>query len=228
MKTVGIVGVTAEGAADCYKAIVKLALEKLGHNKHPEIVLVNPSFDLILAAQKKRDWHAVAGTLVAAAQKCVAAGADFIIIPANSVHFAYDLVAKSLDVPVVNIVEVVADQCKARGFKIVAVLGVGLTMSDGLYDGALNRRSIQQVMLGESEKVQLDNIIYGELVNGVIKPASVEKVLSICTRLASKGCDALILACTELQMILDAHNAPIPILDSTELLAANALAKALE
>lgn len=228
MKTIGIVGITAEGAADCYKSIVKLAAQKLGANNHPEVVLVNPSFNLVIAAQKQRDWQTVADIIVTAARQCVTAGADFIIVPANSVHFAYGLVAKALEVPVINIVEVVADECKAKSFKKVGVLGVGLTMSDGLYDEALSGRGIQQVKLSKSEEAQLDNIIYNELVSGVIKPASVEKVLTVCRRLASEGCEALVLACTELQMILSADNVPIPILDSTELLAASAVSKTLE
>lgn len=228
MKTIGIVGITAEGAADCYKLIVKQATQKLGANQHPEIVLVNPPFNLILGAQKQRDWQAVADTIVAAARKCETAGADFIIMPANSVHFAYDLVAKALEVPVINIVEVVSDECEARGFKKVGVLGVGLTMSDGLYDEALNRRGTMQVKLSLTEKLQLDEIIYSELVGGIMKPTSVEKVLAICRRLASEGCEALVLACTELQMILNADSVTLPILDSTELLAASAVSKSLE
>lgn len=228
MKTIGVVGITAEGASDCYKKIVKLAGERLGSNRHPEIVIVNPSFDTIVAAQKRQDWSTVAEIIASAGQKCINAGAELIIIPANSVHFAYEDVANKLDVPVVSIVDTVVNACSAQKLKKVAVLGVGITMSEGLYDNALRQNGIGQVKLNEGAIKELDSIIYNELVNGIINQESVKRILSICSQLQAEGCEALVLACTELQMVLNNNNAPLPVLDSTELLAVRAVELSLE
>ena len=218
-KTIGIVAVTAEGAANCYKQIVRFAGEQLGPNKHPEIILINPSFDTILEAQQRDDWQTVGTILTRAAQRAVAAGAEFIIIPANSVHFAYDQVAKHVSVPVLNLVEVVADECQHQGYKKVAVLGVGLTLSGGLYDQPLAERSIKSIELTDAYRKTLDSIIYNKLVHGIVTLASTKKVLSLCDELQRDGCEALILACTELPLILHSTNTPLPVLDSTEVLA---------
>lgn len=228
MKTIGIVAVTAEGAADCYKQIVKLAGEKLGANKHPKIILINPSFDTILQAQQRRDWQTVANILGNAAQNAITSGAEFIIIPANSVHYAYDLVVKQVDVSILNLVEEVVDECVRKGYKKVAVLGVGLTMSDGLYEKPLARRSIESVKLTDNEKALLDKIIYEELVHGLVNADSTARIVAICERLKQSGCEALILACTELPMMLTEENTSLPLLDSTKLLAGAAVQEAID
>lgn len=219
MKTIGIAAVTAEGAADCYKKIVQLSAKRLGPNKHPEIILVNPSFDSILAAQKQRDWEVVAKILSEAARKAVNGGAEFIIMPANSVHFAYDLVAKQLNVPLLNLVEIVVDACSQEGYKKVSVLGVGLTMSDGLYNKEFAKQSIENITIANNEAIELDRIIYEELVQGKVNQKSVSSIFEICERLKEAGCQAVILACTELQSIFTNGKSPLPVLDSTELLA---------
>ncbi len=228
MKTIGIVAVTAEGAADCYKKIVQIAGKQLGVHKHPEIILVNPSFDTILQAQQQRNWPAVANILGAAAQKAATAGADLIIMPANSAHFAYDQIAKQVDVPVLNLVDIVVDTCKRRGYKKVAVLGVGLTMSDGLYDQPLARASIENMPLTTDEMDLLDRVIYQELVQGVVTADSTTRILAVCERLKRAGCEALVLACTELPLMLTSNNAPLPLIDSTELLAEATVRQAIE
>jgi aspartate racemase len=223
MKTIGIAAVTAEGAAACYKDIVQMAAEKLGPNEHPEIVLDNPSFATILAAQKERDWPAVANIVARSINLLAEAGADFAVIPANSVHYAYDLIVAQTKIPVLNIVELVARECHERNLKQVAILGVGVTMSDGLYDRYLKTEHVTSVALPELDRKKLDDIIYEELVHGEIVPDSVTAVVNICTRLKARQCDALVIACTELPMLINHANSPLPFIDSTHLLAARAV-----
>ena len=130
--------------------------------------------------------------------------------------------------PVLNLVKEVANECERQGYRRVAVLGVGLTISDGLYSQSLASRSIATVALADSEVKLLDAIIYQELVHGIVKPSSTAHILAICSRLKQAGCEALIVACTELPLALNADNVPLPILDSTELLAKAAVRHALE
>ena len=117
MKHIGIVGVTAEGAAYCYRTICRAAAVKLGRNKHPEISVHTRSFDEILAAQEERNWNRVAGSLLDSIRKLQGMGADFAIIPANSVHYAIQIVRQKSPLPVRSIVEETADECMRQGIQ---------------------------------------------------------------------------------------------------------------
>jgi aspartate racemase len=155
------------------------------------------------------------------------AGAEFAIIPANSVHFAFDEVMTSSSIPVLNIVELAADDAKDKGCKKVGVLGVGLTMEGRLYEQPLVSRKLESISLKSDEQSSLNSIIYNELVQGAVNDKSVEVILGICEALRSRGCDALILACTELPMALNSSNCPLPFIDTTSLLAEKAVAISL-
>src|SRR5579862_8364565 len=139
MKAIGIAAVSAEGAAACYRTIVSLASVRLGPNMHPEIILDNPPFAAILAAQNRGDWHQVAMILIGSLNKLAAAGAEVAVIPANSAHFAYKEVIRAVKLPIINIVDSAVSECVERGYASIAVLGVGLTMSGRLYDEPLRK-----------------------------------------------------------------------------------------
>lgn len=223
MKTIGIAAVSAEGAASCYKKIVEYSGRKLGPNEHPEILLDNPSFARILAAQEVRDWDGVVQIVAGAVNKLADAGAEFAVVPANSAHFGFKEIEKAAKIPVLNLVELAADECVKQEFVRVAVLGVGVTMSDGLYEEALKSRGITSVKLPDKERKQINEIIYEELVHGEIVPDSVGCIVRICERLMHRGCDAVVLACTELPMVINRANSPLPFIDTTDLLAERAV-----
>jgi len=219
MKTIGIAAVSAEGAAACYKTIVRLAAEKLGPNMHPEVILDNPPFATILAAQNKGDWHAVGTLLADVINRMADAGAMVAVIPANSAHFAYDEIAQKSKIPVISIVEATVNECVERDYKKVAVLGVGLTMSGKLYDESLRKRGVASIELNEAQQKRLNDIIYSELVNGKVVDSSLKEMLGMLEGLKQKGVDAVLLACTELPMAITTDNAPLPFIDTTYLLA---------
>ena len=148
MKHIGIVAVSSEGASLCYRTICSEANKVLGEQKHPEITLHHFSFDLILKAQAKGDREAVAAILLDSIEKVAKSGADFAIIPANSVHFEIDSIKAKSPLPVLSILDIVAEECKQKHYQKVGVLGIGLTMSGGLFDEALMKNGITRTING--------------------------------------------------------------------------------
>ena len=181
---------------------------------------------LCLQAQSKHDWVRVAEVLAGDVNKLASIGADFAVLPVNSIQYAYDEIATRSTIPVVNLVELVVQQCTTNGYEKVAVLGVGMTMSDGLYEQPLKNAGIEPIVPSQQDQAELNRIIYDELVPGIINESSVRYVLSVLEGLKQQGCDAVILACTELPMIVNDTNAPIAYVDTTRLLALHALEKA--
>jgi aspartate racemase len=228
MKTVGIVGITAEGGALCYKTIVSEAAKKLGDYKHPEILLDNPQFYEILQAQRQDNWDKVAEICLNSINKLKSIGADFIIIPGNSIHFAFNKIVVKSPLPVISIVETAVEECWDRGYKKIAVLGVGITMSGGLFKEPVEKRGMTYQVPSQDDQELLNKIIYEEIVPDKVSQKSVELIVNLINKLKSGGCDAVILGCTELPIVVTEENSPLPIIDTTRLLAKKALELAIE
>jgi|SRR3989344_1737154 len=228
MKHVGIVGVSAEGASLCYKTIVSESSKMLGANIHPEITLNNPSFSEIIKAQNKKDWGKVTDILLESVSKLKKAGADFAVIPANSVHFAIDALNKNTKLPIISIVDATVQKCFEGGYKKVLVLGIGITMSDGLYDKKLKEMGIMSVTPKEKDQKEINMLIYSELVQGVFKILTINYFLKLINNYKKQGCDAVILGCTELPLILNDKISPIPTLDTTDILAKEAVKNSID
>lgn len=228
MKHIGIVGVTAEGAAECFRTICSEAAARAGAHKHPEISLHIRSFHEILAAQEERNWNRVAGYLLESIRKLEEAGAEFVIIPANSVHFALPVIRQKSPLPIFSIVDETADECMRRGYKRAAVLGVGLTMSGGLYAEALRDHGIEHVLPPAGDQEHLSRIIYEEIVPSRVTEKGMERLLKIVSKLKDQDCDVAILACTELPLVLNEKNCALPLVNSTKVLALRAVEEALK
>jgi len=156
-----------------------------------------------------------------------AAGADFAIIPANSIHYAIDLIQAKSPLPVLNLVELVVQECLLQGYKKVGVLGVGLTMSDRLYTDSLSSAGLVPVTPSTVDQSLLNRIIYSELVTSAPTPSGAKVILTILKNLKTQGCDGVILGCTELPLVVTSSNSPIPCIDTTRLLAIKAIDFAL-
>ena len=228
VKHIGIVGVTAEGASLCYKTICSEASKIIGLNRHPEISLHNQSFHKILEPFDKKDWKALAEIINGSINKLASCGANFAIIPANSVHFAFKEIQKISPIPVLSIVEIAAKECKEKKYKTVGILGVGITMSDGLFDEHFKKYGIEPVAPSKTEQKIISDVIYNEIVPAKATNNSARKIAEVISSLKKKGCDAVILGCTELPIIIDKSNSPLPFIDTTRLLAAKALEYALK
>lgn len=228
MKHIGIVGVSAEGAALCYSTIVQESAKILGEFRHPEISLNNISFQTIVEAQRQKDWHKVGEILLLSIKKLAQIGADFAIIPANSVHYSYDFLAKNSPIPIISIVDVVVEECQKRGYKKVGVLGIGLTMSEGLYGKPLQKAEIEVVIPSAEQQQILNTLIYQEIIPKKVTANTIDKAVAVVQSLKKRGCDAVILGCTELPIVIVEENSPLPFVDTTRLLAKKALKLALQ
>jgi aspartate racemase len=227
-KHIGIVACSAEGAALCYRTICLEAPAVLGEHNHPEITMNS----LPLAEHMRHiyagDWKGVGEALAASAEKVAQAGADFAICPDNTVHQAFEYVIPRSPIPWIHIAEPVAEDARRRGYARLAILGTKYLMEGPVYPETLTRFKIDSRIPGEADRIRINEIIFKELVNGVFKESSRLYLNEVTSKLKAEGCDAVVLGCTELPLIVRPDDSPLPTLDSTRLLARAALTKALE
>jgi aspartate racemase len=224
---IGIVGCSAEGAALCYRTICAEGAARLGPHAHPEVSLHTPSLAEYVRCLEADDMNGVAALMLASARKLAAAGADFLVCPDNTIHQAFERVAPRSPLPWLHIAEVVADAAVRRGFRRVGVLGTAWLVRSDVYPRRLAARGIEALRPSDADRDLVAHIIMDELVPGIVRPASTAQLVDVIQRLRDRGCDAVALACTELPLVLDDGNSPLPTLDSTRLLARAALDRAL-
>lgn len=231
MPTIGVAGVTIPGALDCIGKINRFSREVFESHQHPNIVLNQPDFSVTHHAQSEGKWPIVANRLKASIQSLADSGADFAIIPANTVHRVIDEVQAQSPIPVLNMLDIVSDECQAQGFKKVAVFGTRWTMADHLYQVPFEKRGITEVIPSDEDQAMIQKAIFSELIpNGTASPDTLAALLRIVDTMKALGCDAIALACTELPIVLNANNCGMAVLDTNELLAKAAVnqAKRLE
>ena len=225
--TIGIVACSAEGAALCYRTICLEALSVMGAHDHPEIVLHGIPMARHMDAIRSNDWDAVAELMLTSARRLARAGASFAICPDNTIHQAYEKVAPRSPIPWLHIAEVVADEASRRGFRRLGILGTRYLMEGPVYPRALEKRGIEWRIPGEDDRAAINRTIFEELVNAVFTDQSRAMFDRVMEDLSAEGCDAAVLGCTEIPLVVRPAEAPLPTLDSTRLLAKAALARAL-
>ena len=224
---IGIVGCSAEGAALCYRTLCREGASLLGPHAHPEVSLHTPSFAAYVDCLERDDLAGIAELMLASARKLAASGADFLICPDNTIHQAFDLVVARSPLPWLHIAEVVAAEASARGYRRVGLTGTRWLVDSDVYPEKLAVVGIQCVKPDPPAREDVGRIIMDELVRGGAAPASIARLLAIIQGLAEQGCEAVVLGCTELPLVLNDTNSPIPTLDSTRLLALAALRRAV-
>jgi aspartate racemase len=227
VKHIGIVACSAEGAALCYQTICRDALQLVGKNDHPRVTMDSIPLARWMPAFDSGDHGALADVMLESAQLLAAAGADFAICPDNSAHVAWDEVQASTPIPWLHIARVVGSEAKAHGYRRVGVLGTRFTMGSSVYRDAFAVVDIDSVVPEADDAETVDNIIFSELVDGIITDASRDAYRGVIERLRDRGCDAVALACTEIPLLVRPEDSSLPTLDSTRLLAAAALREAL-
>lgn len=224
---IGIVGCSAEGAALCYRTICAEGAALLGPHAHPEITMHTPSLAEYVACLDRGDWQGVGDLMQASARKLAAVGADFLICPDNTIHQALPLIRDASPLPWLSIAEVVAAEAKRRGFRRLAITGTKWLVDGPVYPDALAVQGLDWLRPEEAERVEIGRIIMEELVPGIIRAESIAYFQKVIARMKGEGCDGVILGCTEIPLILSDDNSPLPVLDSTRLLARAALQKAV-
>ncbi|MGH8821961.1 MAG: aspartate/glutamate racemase family protein [Rhodoferax sp.] len=227
LQHIGIVGCSAEGAALCYRTICSEGAALLGPHAHPEVSLHTHSLADYVACLGRGDWPGVAELMLSSAHKLAAAGADFLICPDNTIHQAMALVAPRSPLPWLHIAEVVALDAAQRGFRRLGITGTRWLVESEVYPDKLSARGLVYVRPSADERVEINRIIMDELVCGVFKPEAVAYFQRVMARMKDEGCDAVVLGCTEIPLIMNDANSPLPTLDSTRLLARAALRRAM-
>lgn len=224
---IGVIGCSAEGAALCYRTICMEGAQFFGAHGHPEITIHTFSLASYTKCLERNDWKGVGDLILASARKLAAAGADFLICPDNTIHSAYPLIANALPLPFLHIANVVVGDASARGFRRVGLMGTRWLVDGDVYPAALDKVGIMWVRPQPADRDELSRIIMEELVPGRIVDRSVKWCCDLIRRMQRDDqCDAVILGCTELPLIINEGNSPIPVLDSTRLLARAALSQA--
>lgn len=224
---IGILAHSAEGATLCYRTAWLEGVRLMGAHNHPEITLTGIAMHELLPAWEANDLATLRAAFVADAGKLAAVGADFFVLPDNTAHIALEAPGDPFPIPCLHIGEVLADQAAADARRKVAILGTDWTMTGPVYPGAFGRRGIAWAIPHEADRATIHRIIFEELCLGDFQDDSRGAYVSIISRLAAEGCDAAALACTEIPLLIGPRDSPLPILDSTRLLAKAAVEVAL-
>jgi len=228
MKHIGIAACSAEGAALCYRTICTEAPALLGKYAHPEVSMHTPNFAEYMKHIESGNWQKIADLMLASAEKVAGSGADFAICPDNTVHQSFDLFIDKSPIPWLHIAAVVADEAKKNGYKRLGVLGTRFLMEGPVYREKIEAVGIEYVIPEEADRERINSIILDELVAGVFTDEARAYFIEVIERLKERDCDAVVLGCTEIPIIVTPEISPLPALDSTRLLARAALKKAIE
>ena len=223
---IGIVACSAEGAALCYRTICLEGGQLFGPAGHPETSLHSHSFAAYMRCIDSADWAGVAELMLSSAHKLARAGADFLICPDNTIHQAMPWVLRRSSLPWLHIAEVVADYAVQRGFHRLGLTGTRYLIDSEVYPEKLSERGIEYLRPDPIERSEINRIIFEELIAGILTAEAVSCFQRVMRHMQESGCDAVVLGCTEIPLIMNDANSPLPTLDSTRLLARAALKRA--
>ena len=223
---IGIVASSAEGAALCFRTICAEAPQLLGPHAHPEISMHAHSLADYVACFDRSDWAGVGELMLSSARKLAAAGAKFLICPVNTIHQALPLIEAQSPLPWLHIANVVAAEATERGFRRLGLTGTRWLVESEVYPEKLAARGLSCVRPEAADREAMNRVIMDDLVPGIFSPEATAFFQQVIGRLKAAGCDAVVLGCTELPIIMNDGNSPLPTLDSTRLLARAALRRA--
>lgn len=224
---IGIVCCSAEGAALCYRTICTEGAALLGAHAHPEVSMHTPPLADYMSRIYDGDWKGVGALMLASAAKLAQIGADLLICPDNTVHEAFADVEARSPLPWLHIAEVVAAEAVSRGHRRIGLLGTRWLVDSEIYPERLAAHGLEYLRPDGSDRDEINRIIMEELIYGVFTPEAVAAHQRVIARMRDAGCDAVVLGCTEIPLLINDANSPLPTLDSTRLLARAALRRAV-
>jgi len=229
MKRIGILGgMSWESSAEYYRIMNELVAERLGGYHSADIVMMSVDFDPIEQMQRQARWGDAAARLTEAARCCERAGADCLLLATNTMHLVFDELEAATVAPWIHIADPTARAAKAHGTHVVGLLGTAFTMEQAFYRERLEKRFGLKVLIPEEDdRALVHQVIFDELVKGVIRSESRRAYTRVAGRLVDQGAQAVILGCTEIGMLLKDEDVPVPALDTTVLHARAAVDFAL-
>ncbi|WP_136067554.1 aspartate/glutamate racemase family protein [Modicisalibacter radicis] len=229
MKTIGLLGgMSWESTLSYYRLLNEGVKARLGGFHSARICLVSVDFAEIEAFQRDGDWQRAGQALATAARQVEAGGAQALVIATNTMHRVADDIEAAIGIPLLHIADATGEALDNDGVRRVGLLGTRFTMEQAFYRQRLEERfGIEVVVPDEAERVSLHEIIFDELVQGEINPASRARFVSIIDTLAARGVEGVILGCTEIAMLVEQQHTAMPLYDTTALHVEAALAFAL-
>ena len=226
-KHIGIVAGSAEGSALCYRTICLEAPAIIGEYNHPEITMHSIPLAEHMKYVSANDWDGLGEVLTRSAEKLAVAGADFAICPVNTYHPAFDYVAQHSPIPWIHIVDAVAVEAERLVYRCLGIMGTKSLMEGSVYPERLEKFGIVTEIPDEADREKMNRIIFDELVKSIFTEDSRIFFNEVARKFKTDGCDAVIMGCTEIPLIVRTDDFPLPTLDSTRLLARAALTRAL-
>ncbi len=214
-KRIGVLGgISHESTARYYELIHEGYYRRRGNLHYPEVVVFSLDFQRFTDLEDRGDREAYVGYIMEGVRALERVGADFVIMAANSPHAVFEKVKEEVTVPMISIAEVTADEAERLGLRTLLLLGIKFTMRSDFYQRVFGKRGIEVVTPSEGEQDEIDHIIFNELVLGVFREKSRERILEI---MSGYDVDGVILGCTELPLLIDRGDAEVPLLDTLEL-----------
>lgn len=227
IKHIGIVACSAEGAALCYRTICIEGPAILGKYAHPEVTMHTHPLNEYMRYIEVGDWTGVGALMVSSVEKVAQVGADFAICPDNTIHQAFDDVVPKSPIPWLHIAEEVAKEAQRHNYTCLGILGTQYLMEGPVYPDKLALADIDHVIPEVTDRERITRIIFDELINGRFTAESRAYFAAVIDQLKNRGCDAVVLGCTEIPLLVTQEDSSLPILDSTRLLARAALREAI-
>jgi aspartate racemase len=220
---IGIVACSAEGAALCYRTICLEGAQFFGSHAHPEVSMHTHALADYVRFLDAGDWPGVGELMLDSARKLASIGCEVLICPDNTIHQALPSIVMRVPVPWLHIADAVAAQAQERALHRIGLLGTRWLVDSEVYPERLSARGLQYLRPNTDERTEIHRIIMEELVRDVQSVNSLKYLQRVVGRMKDEGCDAVVLGCTEIPLILNDSNSPLPTLDSTRLLARAAL-----
>jgi aspartate racemase len=230
MKTIGLIGgMSWESSLEYYRLINEGVHTRLGGVSSAKSVMVSVDFAEIEALQRIEDWNEQARLMIQAALQVQAAGADFLVICTNTLHKLADIVQSNIKIPLLHIADAAGQRAVELGMKRVGLLGTRFTMEQDFYRARLMQGFGLEVLIPDAaERETVHRVIYDELVVGIIREESRDAYRQIIAGLAQRGAQGIILGCTEIGLLVQSEDSPVPLLDTTVIHAEAAVDLALQ
>jgi aspartate racemase len=222
-KQIGIVGVSPEGASLCYQQLFRHAAVLLEPHMHPVVCVHNIPLAQYVEAVRRDDWRQVANLMRDSAQRLASIGAEFCFTPDNAVQHAVQLAEVACTIPWLKMTDAVADKIDEDNRSVVGVIGTKYVTSGSAYQTDLGVRGIKLVRPNEEDTEMLDRIIFDELVFGIIREESRQSMLDAIKRLGDRGCEGIILGCSEAPLMITTDVTDIPIYNASDIMAERAI-----
>lgn len=229
MKTIGLIGgMSWESTVTYYQIINKTIREKLGGLHSAKLLLYSVDFARIEKLQTEGRWDEIADILGAEAQNLEKAGADFIVICANTTHKIAPQIQEKISIPILHIADATSQELKKNKIKKAALIGTKYTILEDFYKDRIRENGIDLIIPNEKDVELINNVIYSELCVGEIKENSKKEYIRIIGELKKQGAEAVIFGCTEIGLLVSKEDSPLPVYDTTEIHAYTASMKALD